>query len=183
MKTDRPELDEYYAAFDDDEMREIARADLEANYESPRGMVLILASLLEIGLERLLRNRLGRGKSTKELFDGPNAPLGSLSSKISLSRSLDLVSEQEYKNLTAVRKIRNKFAHELFSSFENKDIADQAYSLDISMENLDQNEIEASIWFRLSCSALNSRIYDRNNFLSDLKQKETTKHRKGRRSE
>ena len=48
-----------------------------------------------------------------KLFLGGNAILSSLSSKITMSYYMQIISEDEKKLLDAVRKIRNKFAHEI----------------------------------------------------------------------
>ncbi|CUI00302.1 hypothetical protein PHA8399_02429 [Leisingera aquaemixtae] len=66
--TNGDHLKEYYAAFDDDNIREIARVKLATNSESNRGTVLIQASLLEKRLKDLAEASLNDTKETRELF-------------------------------------------------------------------------------------------------------------------
>jgi hypothetical protein len=46
----------------------------------------------------------------RKLFDG-YGPLASFSAKIDLSYALHIVTKEQYEDLTAIRKIRNEFAH------------------------------------------------------------------------
>ena len=154
-------LDDYYTAFEDDEMREIARATLETNLESARGMVLVMASLIDIRLETLLRSILDDCQATKKLFDEANAPLSSFNSKINLTRSLRLIREDEFRNLNIVRKIRNDFAHKVNCSFEDRAVRDRAFAIDYGLANLDRDKCDARAWFQMGCSALILNLYHR----------------------
>ena len=49
-------------------------------------------------------------KLAKRLFDN-NGPLGTFSAKIDFARVLDLIDAQTYRNLHAIRGMRNVFAH------------------------------------------------------------------------
>jgi DNA-binding MltR family transcriptional regulator len=51
-----------------------------------------------------------------------NQPLGNFSNKINIAFCLGLINKLVKKDLDLVRKIRNKFAHDLFTSFEDSQI-------------------------------------------------------------
>jgi mannitol operon repressor len=99
------------------------------NSESPRGKVLISVGLIEEQLRRVLLAFMCDGLSTKELVDGPTAPLGSLSARIAACHSLGLISEAEHGDLTIIRRIRNAFAHEMSASFEDQAIVQRCAAL------------------------------------------------------
>lgn len=75
-------------------------------------MVLSLATFLEETLGRLLLAYLRSCKATRELVEGFSAPLGTLGSRIKAAYALGLVTEDQYKDLEILRKIRNQFAHD-----------------------------------------------------------------------
>lgn len=84
---------------------------LELEKESERGSVLLATSYLENLLEEILRKRLlGNKKHLDSLFDY-TGPLGTFSSRISLTYSLGIISENEFNDLSIIRKIRNDFSH------------------------------------------------------------------------
>ncbi len=81
------------------------------NKESDRGLVLISGAMLDERLKDILSNFLLEGKSSQDLLDGFNAPLGTFSARIAACYSLGLIEKNEFDELTLVRKIRNEFAH------------------------------------------------------------------------
>ncbi len=82
------------------------------NEESDRGATLIAASFLDDSLKEIISAFLIDNKSSKELIEGFNAPIGSFSSRIKLANSLGLLIEDEFHLLNSLRKIRNEFGHE-----------------------------------------------------------------------
>lgn len=87
-------------------------ADLQG--ESDRARVIIVSAHLDVLLEETLRHALVPcSTSTDPIFDGPNAPLASFSTKIDLCYRLGLISEFVSKSLHIIRKIRNTFAHSI----------------------------------------------------------------------
>jgi DNA-binding MltR family transcriptional regulator len=82
------------------------------NEESDRGSALIAASFLDDSLKEIISSFLLDDKSSKELIDGFNAPIGTFSSRIKLAHSLGLLMDDEYELLNSLRKIRNEFGHE-----------------------------------------------------------------------
>ncbi|MEM9420536.1 MAG: hypothetical protein AAGA25_16020 [Planctomycetota bacterium] len=80
--------------------------------ETDRAAVILAASILDDLLKTVLSNRLVVNASGHDtLFDGPNAPLGSFSSRIELSYRTGVVSSTFARDLHLIRKIRNEFAH------------------------------------------------------------------------
>lgn len=82
------------------------------NKESDRGAALVAASMLDDRLQEILAAFFIESSSAaKELITGFNAPLGTFSSRISAAMALGLIQENEFKEITAIRKIRNEFGH------------------------------------------------------------------------
>lgn len=99
------------------------------NEESDRGMVLVSAGFIENQLKITLLAFFRDVPSSSRLFDGPAGPLQSLSSRILACHSLGLINDMEFEDLQIIRKIRNKFAHEIQVSFEDQSIRDQCLRL------------------------------------------------------
>jgi mannitol operon repressor len=83
----------------------------EFHRESDRGSVLIAASLLDERLKEIIENFLAECNITHDLLNGPNAPLASFYSRISIAYALGLIQENEYEEINIIRKIRNEFGH------------------------------------------------------------------------
>ncbi len=79
--------------------------------QDDRAMVLSIATFLEDTLGRLLLAYFRTCKSTKELIEGFNAPLGTFGSRIKAVYVFGLVTEDQFKDMEILRKIRNQFAH------------------------------------------------------------------------
>ncbi len=108
-----PELDElgdFLAAF---------------NHETERGSALVAASMLDQRLREILEAFLVPGLSTQELLSGFNAPLGTFASRATAAFALGLIQENELKEITVVRRIRNEFGHDWKPrSFKSGAVAD-----------------------------------------------------------
>lgn len=80
--------------------------------ESDRACVILAAALLDSALETLLRELLVACSTSEDpLFDSPNAPLASLSTRIEMAYRTGIIDSVFARNLHLVRKIRNDFAH------------------------------------------------------------------------
>jgi DNA-binding MltR family transcriptional regulator len=79
--------------------------------QDDRGMVLSLATFIEDTLGRLLVAYFRKCKATRELIEGFNAPLGTLGSRVKAAYSFGLITEEQYKDMDILRKVRNLFAH------------------------------------------------------------------------
>ncbi|AOK00718.1 MltR family transcriptional regulator [Burkholderia vietnamiensis] len=98
-------------------MRRIGKQD-------ERAMVLSLAAFIEDTLGRLLLAYLRNCKATRDLIEGFNAPLGTLSSRIKAVYAFGLATEEQFKDMEILRKIRNHFAHDWEGvSLQRNDIA------------------------------------------------------------
>jgi hypothetical protein len=92
--------------------------------QDERAMVLSLAAFIEDALGRLLLAYLRDCKASRDLVEGFNAPLGTLSSRIKAVYAFGLVTEEQFRDMDALRKIRNRFAHNWEGvSLESNDIA------------------------------------------------------------
>lgn len=84
----------------------------EFQKESERAKVILSAAMLDEALEALLRAFLvPSADSNDQVFDGPNAALGTFSSRVDFCYRLGLISKKLTRDLHLIRKIRNEFAH------------------------------------------------------------------------
>lgn len=114
------------------------RAFLDAgNRETDRGRALVAASLIEEMLEEIVMAFLVEEAEAALLFRGSNAPLASLYSRNILAFSLGLIYEAEFHDVNFIRKIRNKFAHNMLCSFADPDVRSWSLSLKSGMALLD----------------------------------------------
>ncbi|MCP1620151.1 MULTISPECIES: MltR family transcriptional regulator [Pseudomonadaceae] len=98
-----------------------------------RGIVLSVSAFTEESLGRLIKAYFRPVKSTSDLLDGFNAPLGTFSSRIKISHSVGLLQDQQFSDLERLRKIRNHFAHTWKKlEFEDKKISEHIKELSYS---------------------------------------------------
>ena len=93
------------------EIETLGRFFTEFNKESDRGAALVAASMLDERLKEILEAFLASTKASRELLLGFNAPLGTFSSRASAAFALGLIQENEFEEITLIRKIRNEFGH------------------------------------------------------------------------
>jgi hypothetical protein len=80
--------------------------------QDDRALALSLAAFAEDTLGRLLLVYLREEKQAKELVEGFNAPLGTLSTRIKAAYALGLLTREQYEDLEIARRVRNAFAHD-----------------------------------------------------------------------
>ena len=97
--------------------------------KSPRGFILTAAAFLDDRLQELIQAFLIENDGSAKLFAGPNASLGTFSSRIAAAYSLGLVTQGEYEAIDAMREIRNAFAHRVVVRFTDADVAGHAKKL------------------------------------------------------
>ncbi|MGO8003092.1 hypothetical protein ACC725_23335 [Rhizobium ruizarguesonis] len=97
--------------------------------ESPRGMVLVAAAELDRLLLDLMRAFLRPGPGQTALLSDGNAPLATFSGKIAAAHAFNLISDQEFKELGIIRRIRNDFAHEANASFQSQTVKSRVREL------------------------------------------------------
>lgn len=89
---------------------QVVRNELENM--SDRAAIIVMASILDVQLEKLLKAYLIDCKESSNLF-ASNGPLSTVSSKISTCYCLGIISKHEYETINILRRIRNRFAHEI----------------------------------------------------------------------
>jgi DNA-binding MltR family transcriptional regulator len=122
--------------------------------ESERGQVLITASMLDDLLLQTLKAFIIEGSSADKLLVGFSAPIGTYAARIEAAHALGLISKQEHHDATIIRKIRNRFAHNLSVSFEDQDIKDRCAILHFRAKNYDDINVSARGQFSTAGTAL-----------------------------
>lgn len=93
---------------------------------SDRVAVLVGATILDMQLERLLRGFfVDDEQEVNKLIASANqsAPLSSFSARIRTAYCLGLIHKSERDDLSAIREIRNVFAHNILNcTFDNSDV-------------------------------------------------------------
>lgn len=121
--------------------------------QDDHSMVLSLATFIEDTLGRLLLAYFRDCKATRELISGFNAPIGTLSSRIKAVYAFGLATEDQFKDMEILRKVRNRYAHNWEGvSLEQNDI--RAMIGQLSGYTFDQKPIEGGdrekLWSTLS---------------------------------
>jgi DNA-binding MltR family transcriptional regulator len=112
------------------EVEQLGRFLASFNKESDRGAALVAASMLDERLEQILSAFFIESAGAKELVSGFNAPLGTFSSRASAAAALGLIQDNEFREISLVRKIRNEFGHVWEPvTFETESIAAHARKL------------------------------------------------------
>ncbi len=86
----------------------------ELRHESDRGVVIVLAAMLEEILEECVKARLEKLDQVVGLADklfGPERPLSTFSAKIAMAAALGVIDEDLYRRIDGVRALRNACAH------------------------------------------------------------------------
>jgi len=92
----------------------------QLNKESHRGAVVLSCSFIEDQLYNILASFLIETKEPQKLLEGFNAPLGTLSSRAVMAHALALITDNEYKEIKTLKKIRNEFAHNFKITFNDQ---------------------------------------------------------------
>jgi hypothetical protein len=136
------------------------------NAESARGGVLVAASFLDNLLHQVIRSFLIEGKSQDQLLSGFNAPIGTMSAKIALAAALGLISERERRECDLLRKIRNKFAHNVHPSFEDDDVKSLCFELTYRAMPYEGVDVDARGSFNSAAVALVSNLTNRAHYVA-----------------
>jgi DNA-binding MltR family transcriptional regulator len=103
----------------------------QVEFDSDRAAGLVAGAIVERRLEEAIRSRfsIDDPEVSKELFH-PSGPIGPFRVKIDLAYSLGIVSDVAHKDLSNLKDIRNRFAHNLtLDSFEAQSIRDRCNNL------------------------------------------------------
>ncbi len=87
--------------------------------QSDLGRVLITTSYFDAVLRKIFEAFLVEGRVKKALFEDTGAALATFSAKINLAYAMGLIAQDEAKQLHAIRKIRNAFAHSVKTTFDD----------------------------------------------------------------
>lgn len=136
------------------------------NSESPRGGVLVAASFIENLLYKIIEAFLLHGKPKEQILSGFNAPIGSLSAKIALAAALGLINERERRECDLIRRIRNKFAHNVHPTFDDEDIKSLSLELTFRAMPYDDVKIEAKGSFSSAAVALILNLTNRPHYVA-----------------
>jgi hypothetical protein len=110
-----------------DAMLEFAR--LFRDESNDRAMVIVGAAFLDTQLENILLTFLVDDEKEIQKMLRPDQSLGTYGGKTRLAYCLGLIGLNVRNDLQLIAKIRNKFAHDLYASFDNPDIQSWVASL------------------------------------------------------
>ena len=147
-------------------LKEFAGFLPELNKESDRGRVLISCSYLDDLMRQILLAFLVERDNSKRLVDGFNAPLGTFSTRTSAAYALGLISEREFKEIDILRRIRNRFAHDLRASFDVQDVKDLTHNLTMAAQNYDSVIVDARGRYTTAAVALILNLTNRPVYVS-----------------
>lgn len=136
------------------------------NSESDRGTVLISTAMLDDLLQRVITSFLLDHPDTVKLIDGFNAPLGTLSSRCLAAHAMGLISSREYSELGIMRKIRNRFAHDIHVSFDDQQMKDLCRNLAYKAEDYGDVVMSAKGQFTTAATALILNLTNRPHYVS-----------------
>jgi mannitol operon repressor len=105
----------------------------ELNKETERGAALVATSYLDILLRKTLVAFLIPNESSEKLTSGFNAPFSTFSAKIAACHAFGLISDQEFKECDILRRVRNRFAHEVTMSFDDQSVSGICANLTLSV--------------------------------------------------
>ena len=112
-------LDRYFSF--NDALLEFHKLFNEENKDE-RSIAIVGGTFLEMALEYILREFLpNQSSEIDELFKFPQS-MSNFSSKINLSYCLGLIDKVIKNDLKLIKSIRNKFAHDLYVTFEDNQI-------------------------------------------------------------
>lgn len=92
------------------------------NSGDDRTIVIIGASFVDYVLEHILLAFLPNDEPEVEALLNPEQPLGTYGSRVRMIYCLGLIDKVIRDDLKLIGKIRNKFAHDLYASFEDDQI-------------------------------------------------------------
>ena len=137
----------------------------ELNSESPRGSVLASCGYLEELLKEILLAFMLKNKVAEELVGDGLVPLGSFSARTQAAYVLGLISENEFKELNNLRKIRNLFAHKVKMSFEVQKVKDLCSNLIFSAKDYGEVRMSAHGQFSTAATSLILNLVNRPHYV------------------
>ncbi|MDW9902069.1 hypothetical protein GOA77_09360 [Sinorhizobium meliloti] len=114
----------------------------EVKTGSDRGVVLLLGSILDDYLYRILKSFMIDNAAATEQLLGVNRPLSEFSGKIDLCHALGLIATDEAKVLHKIREIRNGFAHKIGIKLTDQPLKDKCKHLYDSLLDVEPDEVK-----------------------------------------
>lgn len=141
--------------------------------ESSRGKVLVSTGFLEEQLKQILLAFMLQGQQAEDLLEGGNAPLGTLSSRISACFALGLINQNEHDDLHLIRKIRNDFAHDIHTTFKTESVMNRCRELHFSAKDApgEKNPIPPEGQFHSAAVALIMNLTNRPHYVGKQRRK------------
>ena len=143
----------------------------QLNDESSRGKAIISGSYLDDLLSNIIASFLIVGSSSKRLLEGYSPPIGSFSARIDMAYSLGLIKEKEKHELDLIRKIRNRFAHDVNCNFDDPKIIDWCKNLQMDAKPYGDMKWTANGAFSTSAVCLILNLTNRSHYVSERRLK------------
>lgn len=137
----------------------------ELNRESDRGVVLIATSFIDELLRRSLEAFTIDHDRSRRMLDGFGAPLGDLATRTSACFALGLLSEREADDADNLRRIRNRFAHDIHVSFDDPKIAALCGKLGFAVRNYPDVVVPPRGQFSTAATALILNLTNRPHYV------------------
>ena len=160
--TSQPEPERASLAVTDPHLKEFSAFLPELNKESDRGRVLISCSYLDELLRQTLLAFFTEDDNSNRLVEGFNAPLGTFSTRISAAFALGLISGREFRECNTLRRIRNRFAHNVQASFDMQEVRDLCQNLTSAAQDND-----VRFRFTTAAVALIAHLMNRPHYVSE----------------
>jgi hypothetical protein len=114
----------------DSENDALAQAFVDIESSPDRAVGIVAAAFVEDRIAEAIKSRLHQDTALLDDTFRSSGPLGSFAAKIDMAFLMGLYSKDTWKDLGAIRKIRNEFAHNVLAdSFEAGRVRDWANSL------------------------------------------------------
>lgn len=126
----------------------------ELNKESPRGAVLVSATMIDELLKRSIKSYLLEVPEAEKLLEGFNAPLGSFSARILTAYLIGLIDQKMFRDCERIRKIRNEFAHNLNVTFDNERLVHFCQDLHFSAKDYGDVKLDARARFLTAATSI-----------------------------
>lgn len=108
--------------------------------ETDRGLSVLVGAHLDFLLQVLISKSLVLSEEVQKfLFEGATAGLGTFESKIRMAEILDIIDQEQLKDLRIIQRVRNKFAHKLLGiTFDTQDIKNQCSEMSFTSKTKDK---------------------------------------------
>ena len=127
-----------------------------------RSIAILGGTFLEMILEHILLAFLPEDEKEVNRLMEFNQPLGNFSNKIAMTYCLGLIDKVIKDDLNLIRKVRNKFAHDLYATFDDEQIKAWCKALKwhkISLMSDPPNEATTKDLFQVGVNTLISHLH------------------------